>query len=267
MCVCAGREGVRTPLRKQCLRCWFEIRIKRKKSKRFLSFYSPAAGLPRRLHAMHDALGLSYSYRSNCNSCEVIVMCPHPQSIRAASKEVAPAFGRFTTRNGLFAIDHLRSHYKPRVAFKARHVRHPQPVRKGPRRTSGCSPVPALKVRSISKCSKPLPVPSNRIHTRARFSEYARWVSESSELLQFLAQAVPPTLPIARHICNFLQTSNHHAHLLSLRTKAIVSLVPPDSRHLKVFIQVFEPVSKFTILTQLKFGFKKAVSICRRFES
>ena len=81
VCVCAGREGVRTPLRKQCLRCWFEIRIKRKKTKRFLSFYSPAAGLPRRLHAMHDAPGLSYSYRSNCNSCEVIVMCPHPQFV------------------------------------------------------------------------------------------------------------------------------------------------------------------------------------------
>ena len=50
----------------------------------------------------------------------------------------------------------MRSRCKPRVAFKARHVRHPQPVRKGPRRTSGCSPVPALKVRSITKCSKPL---------------------------------------------------------------------------------------------------------------
>ena len=25
--------------------------------------------------------GLSYSYHSNCNSCEVIVMCPHPQFV------------------------------------------------------------------------------------------------------------------------------------------------------------------------------------------
>ena len=56
--------------------------IKRNKTKRFLSFYFPAAGHSlRRLHAMHDAPGLTYSYHSNCNSCEVIVMCPHPQFV------------------------------------------------------------------------------------------------------------------------------------------------------------------------------------------
>ena len=58
------------------------IQIKRNKTKRFILFYFPAAGHSlRRLHAMHDAPGLSYSYRSNCNSCEVIVMCPHPQFV------------------------------------------------------------------------------------------------------------------------------------------------------------------------------------------
>ena len=64
------------------LNAFAQYQIKRNKTKRFLSFYFPAAGHSlRRLHAMHDAPGLSYSYRSNCNSCEVIVMCPHPQFV------------------------------------------------------------------------------------------------------------------------------------------------------------------------------------------
>ena len=98
-------------------------------------------------------------------------------SLRAKARSAAsqPKFREIFARSrSAQKISGKKSRNSALGQFKARHVRHPQPVRKGPRRTSGCSPVPALKVRSITKCSKPLPVPSDRIHTRARFPQYTR---------------------------------------------------------------------------------------------
>ena len=67
--------------------------------KRHESFRFGAKPFPEASAILHDALGLSYSYLSNCNSREVIVDVS-PSTIRAASRErFAPAFGRFTTRN------------------------------------------------------------------------------------------------------------------------------------------------------------------------
>ena len=66
--------------------------------KRHESFRFGAKPFPEASAILHDALGLSYSYLSNCNSREVIVDVS-PSTIRAASRErFAPAFGRFTTR-------------------------------------------------------------------------------------------------------------------------------------------------------------------------
>ena len=54
--------------------------------KRHESFRFGAKPFPEASAILHDALGLSYSYLSNCNSREVIVDVS-PSTIRAASRE------------------------------------------------------------------------------------------------------------------------------------------------------------------------------------
>ena len=95
--------------------------------KRHESFRFGAKPFPEASAILHDALGLSYSYLSNCNSREVIVDVS-PSTIRAASRErFAPAFGRFTTRN-LFVGDRSAALSEPAQDCIQSPARPPSPT-------------------------------------------------------------------------------------------------------------------------------------------
>ena len=168
----------------------------------------------------------------------------------------------------MLAIDQLHCLSQPGIAFKARHVRRPQPVRKGPRRASGCSPAPVLKCdqsrTARSHCVSPVTVYMRAHAFLSTFDGYPRTVNSRSLWHKLY---VPPILSITRHMCYFLQASNDHPHLLPFRAEAIVSLISPDCRCLlPAFIQVLESMPKFPVVSELDLCFKKAICIRRCFE-
>ena len=113
-------------------------------------------------------------------------MCPHPQFVLPLGRGSHPPLdgSRVDQKSVVLAIDQLHCLSQPGIAFKARHVRRPQPVRKGPRRASGCSPAPVLKCdqsrTARSHCVSPVTVYMRAHAFLSTFDGYPRTVNSRS---------------------------------------------------------------------------------------